>query len=646
MTTHGHRASIPRFRVGRKTVLHGFEQLSKKAGVVPFNLVCEQRKRNWGVLEDARTARDLVRANAALKDLAASGWLIRALRYRIIQCVAVMLVGAAGACGGSGGGKSDDDMVQRVVVKEADGERERARSPMDPVQGWHTGTTVGSPVPTTNSAHTMNIINITNVGQLYATDGTVEIGSLNHDRGRKRRSIWRTGHSVSEAVVKDLNVGVGEHEARISAVGVQTGPEPVAQVADASVQTEPEPVAQMTAVGVQTEPEPVAQMTAVGVQTEPEPVAQVAAVGVQTEPEPVAQVAAVGVQTEPEPVAQVAAVGVQTEPEPVAQVAAVGVQTEPEPVAQVAAVGVQTEPEPVAQVAAVGVQTEPEPVAQVAAVGVQTEPEPVAQVADAGVQTELMEAHEAQGQYIGSLSGNYNFTALVTPAGKFYAIYAHGDDIGEAIVGDFDMGNAGTGILYLKERLAIKVNLSASTDSGRSLPSHVGSTVVSILANQFPSYQSIATQADNLLFNSQSIHIVASADGLPPLQFQGNADLALHTKPTVSKVVGTYKGMFSKRDYLVNEINMPSIIEMIIDGRGRITGTEGYCPFVGKIVSREWGSAYDIEVEYSGDTMCSYPNSTVRGVGFYIEKERRLRVVMQTPGKGGMLFNMTRNNAR
>ncbi|WXK36995.1 hypothetical protein IHE31_11050 [Mycetohabitans rhizoxinica] len=517
---------------------------------------------------------------------------------------------------------------------------------MDPVQGWHTGTTVGSPVPTTNSAHTMNIINITNVGQLYATDGTVEIGSLNHDRGRKRRSIWRTGHSVSEAVVKDLNVGVGEHEARISAVGVQTGPEPVAQVADASVQTEPEPVAQMTAVGVQTEPEPVAQMTAVGVQTEPEPVAQVAAVGVQTEPEPVAQVAAVGVQTEPEPVAQVAAVGVQTEPEPVAQVAAVGVQTEPEPVAQVAAVGVQTEPEPVAQVAAVGVQTEPEPVAQVAAVGVQTEPEPVAQVADAGVQTELMEAHEAQGQYIGSLSGNYNFTALVTPAGKFYAIYAHGDDIGEAIVGDFDMGNAGTGILYLKERLAIKVNLSASTDSGRSLPSHVGSTVVSILANQFPSYQSIATQADNLLFNSQSIHIVASADGLPPLQFQGNADLALHTKPTVSKVVGTYKGMFSKRDYLVNEINMPSIIEMIIDGRGRITGTEGYCPFVGKIVSREWGSAYDIEVEYSGDTMCSYPNSTVRGVGFYIEKERRLRVVMQTPGKGGMLFNMTRNNAR
>ncbi|MCG1054837.1 hypothetical protein KQH49_07675 [Mycetohabitans sp. B5] len=429
---------------------------------------------------------------------------------------------------------------------------------MDPVQGQHTGTTVGSPAPTTNSAHTTNIINITNVGRFYATDGTVEIGNLNHGRGRKRRSIWRTGHSVSEAVVNDLDVGVGvgEHEARISDVGVQT------------------------------------------------------------------------------------------EPEPAAQVAHVGVQTKPEPAAQVADVGVQTKPESAAQVADVGVQTEPEPAAQVAHVGVQTEPEPVAQITHAGVQTELMEAHEAQGQYVGSLWGNYDFTALVTPAGKFYAIYAYGDDIGEAVVGDLDMGNGGTGILYLKERLAIKVKLSTSADFDRSLPSRAGSAVVSVLANQFPRCQSIVTQADKLLFNPQSLHIVASADGLPPFQFRGNADIALYTKPTVSKVVGRYKGMSSKRDYLVNEINMPVILEMTIDGRGRITGREGYCSFVGRIVPREWGNAYDIEIGFADDIMCSYQNSTVRGVGFYIEKECRLRAIMQTSCKGGMLFNMTRADAR
>ncbi|MCG1042563.1 hypothetical protein KQH60_08400 [Mycetohabitans sp. B8] len=501
-----------------------------------------------------------------------------------------MLIVAAGACGG-GGGKSDDAMVQRVVVKEADGERERVRSPMDPVQGQHTGAMVGSPASTIHSAHTTNIINITSVGQFYAMEGTVEIDGLNHDRDRKRRRTWRTGHSVSEAVVNDLNVGA----VRPTACGVKTSvARQAAQRVDAGVG---EHVAQSVDVGVG------------------EHGTRNADVGVQTEP-----MGAHGAQ------------GVD-----------VGVG---EHGTRNADVGVQTEPELAPQVADVGVQTEPEPAPQVADVGVQTEPEPAPQVADVGVQTELMEAHEAQGQYVGSLWGNYDFTALVTSAGKFYAIYAYGDDIGEAVVGDLGTGNGGTGILYLKERLAIKVKLSTSVDFDRSLPSRAGSAVVSVLANQFPRCQSIVTQADNLLFNPQSIHIVASADGLPPFQFRGNADIALYTKPTVSKVVGIYKGMSSKRDYLVNEINMPSIIEMTIDGRGRITGKDGYCSFVGRIVPREWGNAYDIEIKYADEMMCSYQNSTVRGVGFYIEKEYRLRAMMQTSRKGGVLFNVARAGAR
>ncbi|MCF2134024.1 hypothetical protein [Mycetohabitans sp. B3] len=561
--------------------------MSKKA--VPFNLVFEQRKRNRAALKDARTASESVHANAALKDLAASGWLIRALRYRIIRFVAVMLMGAAGACGG-GGGKSDDDRVQRVVVKEADGERERARSPMDPVQGQHTGTTAGSPALTTNSAHTTNIINITNVGRFYATDGKVEIGSLNHDKGRKRRSTWRTGHSVSEAVVNDLNVGVGEYEARISDVGVQTEPEPAVQVAD---------------------------------------------------------------------------VGVQTKPEPAAQVADVGVQTDSEPVAQVADLGVQTDSEPAAQVADVGVQTDSEPVAQVADLGVQTEPEPAAQVADADVQTGLVEMHEAQGQYVGRVRDIYGFTALVTPAGRFYAIYTDGkdigeaDDIGDAVVGD--LGNLGKGILYRKEQPAIKVTLTALPASGRSLTSIVGSTLVSTASNLVStaskrrfSYQNTAEEVNDAYLNRRSIHLVASAEGLPPLDFNGSISTVLHTTPAVSKVAGTYKGMSSKRDYHVNETNMPSILdnmpgilEMTIDYQGRIKGTEGYCSFAGKIVPREWGNAYDIEIGFADNMMCSYQNLMVRGVAFYIKQEKRdrLRAIMQTSCKGGMLFNVTRVDA-
>ncbi|SIT74913.1 hypothetical protein SAMN04487768_3097 [Burkholderia sp. b13] len=560
-----------------------------------------------------------------------------------------MLMGAAGACGG-GGDKSDDDRVQRVVVKEADGERERTRSPMDPVQGQHTGTTAGSPAPTINSAHTTNIINITNVGRFYATDGKVEIGSLNHDKGRKRRSTWRTGHSVSEAVVNDLNVGGGEYEARISDVGVQTEPEPAVQVAD---------------VGVQTKPEPTAQVADVGVQTDSEPVAQVADLGVQTDSEPAAQVADVGVQTKPEPAAQVADVGVQTDSEPVARVADLGVQTDSEPAAQVADVGVQTDSEPVAQVADLGVQTEPEPAAQVADVGVQTEPEPAAQVADADVQTGLMEMHEAQGQYVGRVRDIYGFTALVTPAGRFYAIYTDGkdigeaDDIGDAVVGD--LGNLGKGILYRKEQPAIKVTLTALPASGRSLTSIVGSTLVSTASNLVStaskrrfSYQNTAEEVNDAYLNRRSIHLVASAEGLPPLDFNGSISTVLHTTPAVSKVAGTYKGMSSKRDYHVNETNMPSILdnmpgilEMTIDYQGRIKGTEGYCSFAGKIVPREWGNAYDIEIGFADNMMCSYQNLMVRGVAFYIKQEKRdrLRAIMQTSCKGGMLFNVTRVDA-
>ncbi|WP_338925388.1 hypothetical protein [Mycetohabitans endofungorum] len=395
--------------------------------------------------------------------------------------------------------------------------------------------------------------------------------------------------------------------------------------------------------------------------------ARILDVGVQTEPEPAAQVADVGVQTEPEPAAQVAHVGVQTKPEPAAQVAHVGVQTEPEPVAQVKDDGVQTEPEPVAQVKDDGVQTEPEPVAQVKDAGVQTEPEPVAEVKDDSVQTELMEVHEAQGQYVGRVRDIYGFTALVTPAGKFYAIYTDGkdigeaDDIGNAVVGD--LGNVGKGILYRKEQPAIKVALTELPASGRSLTSIVGSTLVSTASNLVStaskrrfSYQNTAEEVNDAYLNRRSVHIVASAEGLPPLDFNGRISTVLHTTPAVSKVAGTYKGMSSKRDYRANETNMPSILdnmpgilEMTIDYQGRIKGTEGYCSFAGRIVPREWGNAYDIEIGFADtdNMMCSYQNSTVRGVAFYIKQEKRdrLRAIMQTSCKGGMLFNVTRADA-
>ncbi|MCG1018799.1 MULTISPECIES: hypothetical protein [Burkholderiaceae] len=276
-----------------------------------------------------------------------------------------------------------------------------------------------------------------------------------------------------------------------------------------------------------------------------------------------------------------------------------------------------------------------------------------------------MEMHEAQGQYVGRVRDIYGFTALVTPAGRFYAIYTDGkdigeaDDIGDAVVGD--LGNLGKGILYRKEQPAIKVTLTALPASGRSLTSIVGSTLVSTASNLVStaskrrfSYQNTAEEVNDAYLNRRSIHLVASAEGLPPLDFNGSISTVLHTTPAVSKVAGTYKGMSSKRDYHVNETNMPSILdnmpgilEMTIDYQGRIKGTEGYCSFAGKIVPREWGNAYDIEIGFADNMMCSYQNLMVRGVAFYIKQEKRdrLRAIMQTSCKGGMLFNVTRVDA-